>query len=177
MKTLRKIGMMIAVAFVALGFTACDDDDDDAVANASFAGTWKIIENTNLTSTVTTPDMVVDSENPATPVALVFNVDGTGSLKYTASVDEPYDLDGDGVFDGTEPVVKELEGPLTYTVTAREDGLVDLVITLEPTDYYRNSAKDAEDGKLVLNTVYSIKGDLMYLYLKYPQSPDVLRKQ
>ncbi len=177
MKTLRKIGMMIAVAFVALGFTACDDDDDDAVANASFAGTWKIIENTNLTSTVTTPDMVVDAENPAAPVALVFNADGTGALKYTAMVEEPYDEDGDGVFDGTELVAKEFEGPLTYTATARDHGLTDLVITLEPTDYYKNSAKDAEDGKLVLNTVYSIKGDLMYLYLKYPQSPDVLRTQ
>lgn len=177
MKTLRKIGMMIAVAFVALGFTACDDDDDDTVANASFAGTWKIIENTNLTSTVTTPDMLVDSEKPATPVALVFNTDGTGSLKYTALAEEPYDEDGDGVFDGTELVEKEFEGPLTYTVTPREHGLVDLVITLEPTEYYSNSAKDAEDGKMVLNTVYSIKGDLMYLYLKYPQSPDVLRKQ
>ena len=90
-------------------------------------------------------------------------------------VEEPYDEDGDNVFDGTELVAKEFEGPLTYTATARDHGLTDLVITLEPTDYYKNSAN--EDGKLVLNTVYSIKGDLMYLYLKYPQSPDVLRKQ
>ncbi len=171
MKTLRKIGMMIAVAFVALGFTACDDDDDDAVANASFTGTWKIIENVNITTAVTTPDVLVDSETPAAPVSLTFNADGTGTLNYTALVEEPYDEDGDNVFDGTELVEKELQGAFTYTSAEGTDatnGLTTLVITLQPTEQYT---------EVVMNTCYSIKGDLMYLYLKYPQSPDVLRKQ
>ncbi|MCM1072080.1 MAG: hypothetical protein NC391_10670 [Alistipes timonensis] len=168
MKTLRKIGMMIAVAFVALGFTACDDDDDDAVANASFTGTWKIIENVNITTAVTTPDVLVDAETPAAPVSLTFNADGTGSLNYTALVEEPYDEDGDNVFDGTELVEKEFQGAFTYTSAEGTNGLTTLEITLQPTDQYKD---------VVMNTSYSIKGDLMYLYLKYPQSPDVLRKQ
>lgn len=168
MKTLRKIGMMIAAAFVALGFTACDNDDDDSVANASFPGTWKIIENVNIASSVTTPDVIVDSDNPAAPVAFVFNEDGTGVLNYTALVEEPYDEDGDDVFDGTELVEKELQGPLTYTATVGEDGMTVLDITLQATENYK---------EVVLNTRYRINGDLMYLYLKYPQSPDVLRKQ
>lgn len=168
MKTLRKIGMMIAVAFVALGFTACDDDDDKTVANASFAGTWKIIENVNITSAVTTPDMLVDADTPAAPVSFVFNADGNGVLNYVALTEEPYDLDGDGVYDGSELVEKEYQGPLTYTATAGENGLTNLEIVLAATDHYKDAT---------LNTSYSIRGDLMYLYLKYPQSPDVLRKQ
>ena len=168
MKTLRKIGMMIAVAFAALGFTACDDDDDDAVANASFAGTWKIIENVNITSTVTSPDVVVDSEKPAAPVSFVFNADGTGIFNYTALAEEPIDLDGDGVFDGSELVTKEFQGALTYTAAAGDNGLTKLDIVLQATENYK---------EVTLATQYSIKGDLMYLDLKYPQSPDVLRKQ
>ena len=160
--------MMIAAAFVAIGFTACDNDDDDTVANASFTGTWKIIENVNLTTTVTTPDVIVDTETPATPVSLVFNEDGSGLINYTALVEEPYDEDGDDVYDGVELVEQNLQGALTYTATAGENGLTDLVIDLQATEQYK---------EVTVNAKYSIKGDVMYLYLKYPQSPDVLRKQ
>ncbi len=120
---------------------------------------------------MTTPDVLVDAETPATPVSLIFNGDGNGTINYTALAEEPYDEDGDGVADGTELVTKDFQGALTYTVAKGTDatnGLGTLTITLQPTDHY---------SETTLNTCYSIKGDLMYLYLKYPQSPDVLRKQ
>lgn len=167
--------MMIAVAAVALGFTACSDDDDKGADNVSFNGAWKIIENTNVTTAFTTPAILVDAENPATPVSFTFNGDGNGEITYTALVEEPYDLDGDDVYDGTELVEKDLTAPLTYTITEGTDAVVNGVsdhldgieINIPATDYFKD---------VVISARYSIKGDLMYLYLKYPQSPDVLRK-
>lgn len=167
--------MMIAVAAVALGFSACSDDDDKTVDNVSFNGSWKIIEDTNITTAFTTPAILVDSDNPAAPVSFTFNGDGNGELVFTALVEEPYDLDGDDVYDGTELVEKSLTAPLTYTLTDGTDAVVNgvsdhlssLEIIIPETEYFK---------EVTLSTRYSIKGDLMYIYLKYPQSPDVLRK-